>query len=208
MNEATLNSINKYLSSIIFGLAFLSTSLVLVLVRLRLDKSMILLMIIFITGFFCRLPFFWREEQPSNLAFALATTVILTILYYFVFEMRRLKEMIISETQAALEARAKATRIVFIAFYLIFAIGNAGILLADYICTSYYPDVILSYATLFDTLILVRFVIRVGLDAFIIREFLLAYTVLLEKRVSLQRVTKVRIIVTLFLGVYVVMIYT
>lgn len=105
MDSTTVNSINKYLSWFLLALALLGTGAVLTLVRSRIDKSIVALIVMFLAAFILRLPFFWSDDEGENLSFAFATTLVLSIQYYFVFEIRGAQDFIESETDEDLKKR-------------------------------------------------------------------------------------------------------
>ena len=129
MKDATLNNINEYVSVILFTLASIITVGLYATVGKRLDISMHVLIVIFFTSFFMRLPFLWKEEENITFNFVIASTFVYGIIYFFVFEMRRLKDMLESDTKAILESRKKRTRTILIVFYTIYVLGNAAILI-------------------------------------------------------------------------------
>ena len=93
MKEETLNSINSVITPIIFGLGCIIATLVFIETRFKLDPSMIVLAAIFLVSFFLRLPFIASIDKGENPFFAMATILIFAMLYFFVFEMRRLRDM-------------------------------------------------------------------------------------------------------------------
>ena len=93
---------------------------------------------VFLASFFIRLPFMWKEELEENLTFAFATTLSYGMIYFFVLEMRRLKDMLESDTKAMFAIRK--TRNLQIAFFATYAVGNAGILIVFRIFSTYFKD--------------------------------------------------------------------
>jgi len=168
MDDAKLNNINEYVSVILFTLASILTAGLYVKVGKRLDIAMHVLIAIFLTSFFFRLPFFWNEEDPTNLMFGIASTLVYGIIYFFVFELRRLKDMLESDTKAMLESRKKRTKTIIIVFYSVYVLGNAAVLITVMTINLYYYDAKASVQTLYYALVIIRFIVRIVQDVFMV----------------------------------------
>ncbi len=92
MDEKTLNDINGIMTPIFFGLGCIMVAALFYRVRFRLDKSMFLISIVHLSGFFFRLPFLFDIQEGENPFYSIANLLIFAMLYYFVFEMRKLKD--------------------------------------------------------------------------------------------------------------------
>lgn len=80
----------------------------------------------------------WDIGQGENLTFAFATTLYYGMIYFFVLEMRRLKDMLESDTQTVFASRKQ--RNLHIVFFATYAVGNAGILIVFRIFSTYFKD--------------------------------------------------------------------
>jgi hypothetical protein len=161
MKDATLNRFNEYISVTLFTLASIVAAALYASVRMRLDVSMHVLILIFLAAFFIRLPFLWEEEQGINLNFVFASNLTYGIIYYFVFELRRLKDMLESDSIAILETKKQRTRVYLIIFYIVYVSGNAGILITFRIFIQYFPEIWTQNRSIFDVLTMIRFTVRV-----------------------------------------------
>lgn len=140
MDESVLNTFNQYLSSITFALALVASVAVLILIKMRLDKSMMLLVALFLVGSFLRLPFFIEKDQRKNIALAVAYEVYHSFLYFFVFEMMRLKDLLQSETSLHYAILNRKRKVAMAVFYTVFALGDAAMLLTIYTFYNYARD--------------------------------------------------------------------
>ena len=85
---------NDVLSVILFVLSLLLEIYVAIKVKMMLDWSMIAIALAYMVSFLIRTPIF--PESDLNLVHALASMVIWGIMYFFVFEMRRLQDTLLS----------------------------------------------------------------------------------------------------------------
>ena len=92
MDEQTLNDINGIVTPMFFGLGCIMVATLFYRVRFRMDKSMFFISIVYLSGFFFRLPFLFDIQKGDNPYFSIANLLIFAMLYYFVFEMRKLKD--------------------------------------------------------------------------------------------------------------------
>ncbi len=113
-------------------------------VRMRLDPPMIFISLAYPISFFLRLPlsFLNREGKGQNPYTAIAIIIIFSLIYYFVFEMMRLRDKIQSESPEELKEKQRRTRFMKIAFFTLYIVGEAGILLSYRIIFKYFHHVI------------------------------------------------------------------
>ena len=139
MNDETLNASISIITPILFGLAGTLASLMFVMTRCKLDNSMIVLTATFLVCFFVRLPFIddLSAEADDNPIFVSAFLLIFAMLYFFVFEMQRLRDKITSDSVEENLAKCKQTNLIKSVIYGLFLIGNAAIILSFVIYKKY-----------------------------------------------------------------------
>jgi hypothetical protein len=122
MEQDALNTFNAYLSSILFTVAILLESLVFYKVGKRLDKAMIFIMVAYIISMALRLPFLSDDGAASNESTAIASAMIVGMIYYYIFEILRLRDKLVSPTFEGHLERTKKTKIMMIVVYTWFGL--------------------------------------------------------------------------------------
>lgn len=97
MANGSLDDVNTALSIFLFLVTLIIQVFVAVKVRFNLDLAMIVISLAFLLSFFFRTPVI-SKETDFNLVYAFASMVIWGSLYFFVFEMKRLKDTLTSES--------------------------------------------------------------------------------------------------------------
>lgn len=132
MDEETLKEAINVITPILFGLAGTLATLMFVITRCQLDNSMIILTSVFLICFFARLLFIDDivSKKDDNPIFVSAFLLIFAMLYFFVFEMRRLRDKITSDSVAENLQKCKRTNFIKSIIAGLFIVGNAAIILS------------------------------------------------------------------------------
>ena len=144
MDEESLNSLNRILIETYLPITLLLVFAVFVQVRMRLDPAMIIISLAYPLCFFFRLPlpFLNKAGAGQNPFSAIASIIIFSLIYYFVFEMMHLRDKIQSDSHHELRERQRKTQNLKIAFYTIYFFGEAGIVLTYRIIFKYFNQVV------------------------------------------------------------------
>jgi len=204
MEQSTFDSAVKTITPILFGLAGILATLMFVMTRFKLDLSMILLTSLFLVCFFVRLPFVENvsQREGDNPIFVSAFLLIFAMLYFFVFEMRRLRDKIDSDSMKENLAKRKRTNFIKYVIFGLFLIGNALIILGFVMFQRYSKDPEKLYFEVFDVLIPIRFFIVMGIDTFMAIQFFIQLKFYVENKGTWEVFTlynKIILISTLFL---------
>ena len=142
---------------------------VVIKVRMRLDWSMITIAVAYLLSFFFRTPIF--PETELNLVHAFASMVIWGIMYFFVFEMKRLQDTLTSQTLKDNLAKAKKTsfyRWLVFSVFLLVIVSSANAL---YLTKMTSNDTYLQYQTMFDIVLIVRGISKILIDIYMFSQF-------------------------------------
>ena len=204
MKDETLSQAIIIITPILFGFAAILATLMIVMTRCQLDKSMIVLTSTFLLCFFVRLPFVddLSKKEDDNPIFVSAFLLIFLMLYFFVFEMRRLRDKIESDSMKENLAKRKRTNLIKYIIFGLFLIGNASIILSFVILQSYLPETYEANTKVLDVLIAVRFFVVIGLDTFMAIQFFILLKFFVEKKgtwVEFTFYNKAVLVSTLFL---------
>ena len=144
MDEETLNSINRHMIYTYLPITTLLMIGVFYRVRMRLDPAMIFISLAYPLSFFFRLPLSFLNQggKGQNPFSAIAYVIIFSLIYYFVFEMMRLRDKIQSDSHHELRERQRKTQNLKIVFYTIYFFGEAGIVLTYRIIFKYFNQVV------------------------------------------------------------------
>ena len=168
-------------------LALCTEALVLVMVRAKLDSSMLIIMTAYLLSFFFRLPSF--AGNGMNLVSGLSMQLIYGILYFFVFEMLRVRNKLESnDLQAHLQANKTLTikkAIVFSSFLLLYV----GISVTYYVVKAYSPEIVSENAGLFDSLWIVRATYKLVVDLYLMNAFYATFKYLVKLKAEQEELT-------------------
>ena len=155
---------NDVLSVILFVLSLLLEIYVAIKVKMMLDWSMIAIALAYMVSFLIRTPIF--PESDLNLVHALASMVIWGIMYFFVFEMRRLQDTLLSQNLKERIARQRRTSIIALVVYIFFFGFVVSSAVALYVTKMVSKQAYLEAQAVFDVILIIRGVIKFCTDAF------------------------------------------
>jgi len=115
-----LDDINSVLVYIYFAIGISTEIYVFVRIKERLDRSMIAITVVYLASFLLRFPFLSNGGQGMNLSTFCAQMLMQALLYFFIFEMRRLRDKLSSDDLQSHIARRKKTLYILSAVYTFF----------------------------------------------------------------------------------------
>ena len=151
-------------SIVLFSFTLTLELIVLVMVRMRLDASMIIISLAYLSSFGL------RSLLDGKVSYLSAAAVLITegTMYYFVFEMRRLKDKLSSESLEESLVKAKRTRLLKLVVFGNFLIFSVGLLVVFYVIGKNSDPRI---SILVDSILLIRGIARIFLDCFMFSSF-------------------------------------
>ena len=186
VSESTLESIKGVMTPIYFGLGCLMEAVLLYRVRCRLDFSMYFVSASFLAAFFFRLPFIGDSKEGDGFYQGLSTFLIFAMIYYFVFEMVKLKDKLESDDLYENIKRRKRTIIIEWAFFITFFLFDSCIFSSFKIIQFYYPEKIADVRHIYDILFTIKCFTTIFLDFYIIYLFFDTYLYLIGLKIEFQ----------------------
>jgi len=92
-------------------------------------------------------------------------------MYFFVFEMRRLKDILESHSLSDSLQRSKATQRIKVIVYVLYLVISVPSIILFLVLKNYYPDVLEEHRTSFDVFLLVRAGVRLIIEWFMLWQF-------------------------------------
>lgn len=198
MSDTALDNFNFYLGIVLFTVALALTLFVAIKGRLLFDKAMIFIMLAYLLGFALELPFL--SGKGMNVVNVASGALTQGLLYFFVFEMRRLWDMLESDSFADHLARQRRTSLLRWAVFGIFSVSHVITGIAYRYIEDEHPDVVTNNIALFDILVISRTLAKLTLDGFMAYQFILIFRNLVDRRRGqgeLSRFNKIVILLTL-----------
>lgn len=186
MDSESLSTFTAYLGSVLFSVAFVLESILFYRVGKRLDKAMIVIMLAYLISMFLRLPFLTDDGAASNEATAIATALIVGMIYFFIFEILRLRDKLESASLEFHLNKNKRTKIMMIIVYTIFGLIHVFLAVFLRVMASEAPETVSNNLSLFDFLHVMRSAPRLALDLFMASQFILAFKTLIIKKRKVQ----------------------
>ena len=147
-----LNDLNSILVYIYFGVGITAEVYVFTQVKLRLDRSMISITVVYLASFLLRFPFLSSGGQGNNLSTSCAQMLIQALLYFFIFEMRRLRDKLSSDDITNHLARRKISLAILATVYSLFFASYIPIYVYLFLKHFNQDTTLSEHRSLFDTL--------------------------------------------------------
>ena len=164
---ASLNHINNILVYTYFSIGLALEAWVVYRVRMRLDPSMIVITASYILSYCLRFPQLSNDGAGLNLATTVSISITYFLLYYFIFEMRRMVDQLRSENfEEHLALRKRSQRVACAVYFLFFA--RIALSVVIMVFDEYYAEQFQEHLALFDGLRILRGAVRLIVDLFMV----------------------------------------
>lgn len=151
---------------------------------LLLDKAMIFIMLSYSISFATDVPIL--DQRWWNVMRPLSTGITIGLIYFFIFEMMRLRDKLESESFEEHVKRHRALRVVKWVVYSIWVVAQLTIGIIFRYFENMQPEIIAENHSLFDGIIIARTATRLGLEAFMVYNFVRVFNYLLDKKKKLR----------------------
>lgn len=173
---------------------------------MRLDKAMIFIMLSYCLSFIMELPVvdghWWNVMRPIN------TGITQGLLYFFAFEMMRLRDKLESDSFEEQLRRHKALKVVMWVVYSIWFVAQVVVGVMFRYLENMQPEVIAENSEVFDSIIILRTITRLSLAGYMVLQFTLVFRFLLQTKKQygeLSRLGVLTVYLTLTeLGIFIV----
>lgn len=169
-----LQLISAVLSIVHFSFTFIVEIALLVRARKRLDLSMIIVALAYLFAFLIRLPIF-DLGMDLNILTATAFQIIWLSMYFFVFEMRRLQDLLTSIDLEEQMIKARRTYVIKWTVYITFLLANSATVYLQVLVPD-IPDATNDFISI------ARGVILVPLNSYMLWLFLAIFRAFIERR--------------------------
>lgn len=119
------------------------------------------------------------------MATASGASLIVGLIYFFIFEMLRLRDKLESESVAELETKMKRAKVLKLTVFITFCLTHLALSISLRALQTEAPVLVAENQTLFDVLHIVRGLSRIALDLFMAAKFLQVFSFFVSKKLEL-----------------------